>query len=217
LALKTEREIKSSDESVSGDIHIGGGETDGMRLIACAAKSLRAAHPNIRIHLFSGVADDVTERLDKGLLDFGLLIEPADISKYDFLRLPITDSWGVLMRCDSPLAKFEMVRPKDLMETPLIAPRRELVQDKLSNWLGVDFDDLNIVATFNLILNAALMVEEGIGCAFALDCFSAMPSCTDLCFRPLEPNLESGIDLVWKKYHVLSKAAEKFLEQIKVD
>lgn len=214
LADKTESEFGGSDEVISGDICIGGAETDAMRLTAKTIKKLQNEYPHIQYHLFSGNADDVTERLDKGLLDFGILIEPADIKKYDYLRLPATDTWGLLMKKDSPLAALEMIRPENLRNIPLLCSKQTLVKNEISGWLRDDYDKLNIVATYNLIYNASLMVEEGVGYALCLDKLVNTTGSSSLCFRPLEPGLEANLDIVWKKYQVFSKAAEKFLEKL---
>ena len=151
--------------AVSGDIYIGGGETEAMNLIASVAYAVRARHPGVHYHLFSGNAQDVTERLDKGLLDFGLLIQPADISKYDYLNLPAKDQWGVVMRKDSPLAQKESIRKEDLLGVPLICSRQALMQGRTGNefgeWFGDNFEKLDVVTTFNLVYNAAIMVEAG--------------------------------------------------------
>ena len=163
---KTEAEFASMGEVVSGDIYIGGGETQAVRLIADIAREVRARHPGVRYHLFSGNAEDVTERLDKGLIDFGILIQPADISKYDYLNLPVKDRWGVVMRKDSPLARVEAVRRGDLLGVPLICSRQALLQGRTGNkygeWFGDDFEKMDVAATFNLVYNACRMVEAGI-------------------------------------------------------
>lgn len=214
LTDKTISELDSSQDIVNGDIHIGGGETNAMRLIARIGKKLQADYPLIRYHLFSGNADDVAERLDKGLLDFGLFIGAANMEKYNYLRLPATDIWGLLMRKDSPLADKESIRAKDLENIPLIVSRQSRVQNELSGWIGDDFDKLNIVATYNLIYNASLMVDEGFGYALCLDRLVFSAENNNFCFRPLEPKLETHLDIAWKKYQVFSKAAEKFLEAL---
>ena len=140
-----------------------------MRIIAHIVKKLQEKYPQVKYHLFSGNADDVTERLDRGLLDFGVVIEPANIQKYDYLKLPATDTWGVLMRKDSPLAQNTVIKPKDLHNIPLLCSRQSMVGKGISQWIGKDFEKLNIVATYNLVYNASLMVEEGIGYALSLD------------------------------------------------
>ena len=215
---KTEAEFHSMDEVTGGDIYIGGGETDAMKLIAKIAKDLHDAYPDIHFHLYSGNAEDVTERLDKGLLDFGLLIQPADLSKYDFLNLPATDVWGVVMRKDSPLARKKEIPKEDLLQVPLICSRQALVRKQSGNeftdWFGDDLDKLNIVTTFNLVYNAAIMVEAGLGYAVTIDKLTNTSENSNLCFRPLTPRVESGLNIIWKKYQVFSPAAELFLSRL---
>ena len=215
LVQKTETEFQASAEVIAGDIYIGGGESYAMGLIAEIVKELQADYPQIRVHLFSGDADEVTERIDKGLLDFGVLIEPAKITKYDSLLLPAKDRWGVLMKKDSPLAEHEFVRPEDLWKLPLIASKQKHVDDNIAKWIKQDYKKLNIVATYNLIFNATLMVEKNIGYALCLDRLVNTAGNSILCFRPLNPVLEVDVDIVWKKYQVFSKAAELFLQRLK--
>lgn len=213
LMEKTRSELCETDEAdITGDIYIGGGETDAMRLIARAAHRLQSAYPHIAYHLFSGNADDVTERLDRGLVDFGVFIEPADLSKYDFIKLPMTDIWGVLMRKDCPLAARATIRPQDLLGLPLLASNQHLVKNEFSGWFGEGYEKLNITTTYNLLYNASIMVEEGMGYALCLDKIVRTSGGSPLCFRPLEPKLEVGLHIAWKKYQFFSKAAEKFLE-----
>lgn len=217
LTDKTISELDTSEDIISGDIHIGGGETNAMRLIAGISKKLQSRYPLIRYHLFSGNADDVAERLDKGLLDFGLFIGTTNMERYNYLRLPETDTWGLLMRGDSPLADKESIQAEDLENIPLIVSRQSMVHNELSGWSGYDFDKLNIVATYNLVYNASLMVDEGFGYALCLDRLVYSADNNNFCFRPLEPKLEANLDIAWKKYQVLSKAAEKFLEALQED
>lgn len=216
---KTEAEFSSMENVVGGDIYIGGGETDAIKLIAQVAAELRTNYPEIHYHLYSGNSEDVTERLDKGLLDFGILIQPADISKYDYLNIPARDTWGVVMRKDSPLAQKETVKKEDLLNVPLICSRQAITQERLGNefaeWFGEDFDKLDIVTTFNLVYNAAIMVEAGVGYAVTIDKIANTSENNNLCFRPLEPKLDSGLNIIWKKYQVFSSAAELFLERLR--
>lgn len=216
---KTEAEFISAENTVSGDIYIGGGETRAMHEIADIIKELREIYPNIHFHLYSGNAADVTERLDKGLLDFGVLIQPADISKYNYINLYEKDIWGVIMRKDSPLAEKEQIRKEDLLNLPLICSRQAISPhqsgNEFSDWFGEDFGKLDIVTTFNLVYNASIMVDAGIGYAITLDNLADTSEDSNLCFRPLEPKLESGLNIIWKKYQVFSPAAELFLNRIK--
>ena len=216
---KTEAEFNSMENVVSGDIYIGGGETEAIKLVAQIACELRASYPGIHYHLYSGNSEDVTERLDKGLLDFGILIQPADISKYDYIDIPARDIWGVVMRRDSPLAEKEVIRKEDLLGVPLICSRQAISAERRGNefagWFGEDFDQLDIVTTFNLVYNAVIMVEAGVGYAVTLDKIANTTESSSLCFRPLEPRLESGLNIIRKKYQVFSPAAELFLERLR--
>lgn len=216
---KTEAEFNSMESTVSGDIYIGGGETDAIKLVAQIAKDLRTSYPGIHYHLYSGNSEDVTERLDKGLLDFGILIQPADISKYDYINIPAKDTWGVIMRRDSPLAVKESIRKEDLLNVPLLCSRQAISKDRRNNeftdWFGEDFERLDIVTTFNLVYNAAIMVEAGLGYAVTIDKITNTTESSNLCFRPLEPRLYSGLNIIWKKYQVFSSPAELFLNKLR--
>ena len=215
---KTEAEFKTMEDSIAGDIYIGGGETEAIKLIAEVISELRENYPNIHYHLYSGNAFDVTERIDCGLLDFGILIQPADISKYDYIHIPAKDTWGVVMRKDSHLAEKKFVTKYDLLKLPLICSRQAVSDSSTGNefadWFGRDFKKLDIVTTFNLIYNAAIMVEAGIGYAITIDKIANTTVGSNLCFRPLEPKLNSDLDIIWKKHQVFSSAAELFLKRI---
>lgn len=216
---KTEAEFNSLENTISGDVYIGSGETQTIRHIAEIIRQLKEEYPAIHYHIHSGNAQDITDRLDKGLLDFGVLIQPADIAKYDSLHLPGKDVWGVIMRKNSPLAAKDALQKEDLRTLPLLCSRQAILSQRHGNafaeWFGSDFDKLNIVATYNLIYNAAIMVEAGVGYAVTLDNLSNTSAASELCFRPLTPRLESGLDIVWKKYQVFSPAAEVFLQRLR--
>ncbi|MBS4218234.1 LysR family transcriptional regulator [Bacillus sp. FJAT-49711] len=215
---KLEAEFGSMEDTISGDIYIGGGETDAMKKIARVVKDLQLRYPNIKYHLYSGNEEDVTERLDKGFLDFVILIQPADLSKYNYINIPAKDVWGVVMRKDSPLALKDTIEAADLLKVPLICSRQAMKQtfskNEFADWFGEDFDKLNVVTTYNLAYNAAIMVEEGIGYAITLDKIVNTSSDSNLCFKPLSPRLESSLNIVWKKHQVFSAAAEMFLTEI---
>ena len=214
LLERTEADLDLFDEITSGDVYIGAAETHAMRLIAHSMQSLREVYPQILFHIFSGSTVEVKEQLDKGLLDFGIFVDLVDPQKYDYIKLPVNDTWGVLMRQDSPLAGLESIRPEDIRDKPLLCARQQLDADDLSKWLGEDLKNLNIVTTFNLITTPAMMVEEGLGYTFTFDKLVDTTGDRNLCFRPLEPKFETGLYLVWKKYQMFSKAAKAFLEKL---
>lgn len=215
LMEKTKAELASMDENINGDIYIGGGETDAVSLFAQIAAELQKKYPLFRYHMYSGDAEIVMEKLDKGLIDFGLLVGPVDVSRYDYIRLPTCDVWGVLMRKDSLLAKQDTVCAKDLWDKPLIVSHQASISSDMMAWLRRDISKLNIVMTYDLIFNASLFVKNGIGYAITLDKIINTTGDSELCFRPLYPVLEAGLCIVWKKYQVFSKASKEFLRILK--
>lgn len=215
LVQKTEREISLSDQTIVGDVYIGAGETDAVRFIARTAKELYQIYPGIHYHISSGNSEFVTEQLDKGLIDFGIVFGNVDHAKYYSIELPYKDLWGVLMKQDSPLAKNPVIEPEDLWTQPLIISNQEDSQAVLTTWIQKELSELEIVATYNLLFNASLMVEEGLGYAVGLDKIINTSGKSNLCFRPLSPRQEAGMHIIWKKYQVFSKASEKFIEKLK--
>ena len=214
LMEKTKAELASSNENISGDIYIGCGETESISFLAQAAQDLQVKHPLIHYHIYSGDAERVIEKLDKGLIDFGLLVGEADISKYDYLRLPQKDLWGVLMRKDSPLADKKTICAEDLWNKPLIVSHQTSISTEMFRWLRADISKLNIVATYDLIYNAAQFVKKGFGYVITLDRLINTTGDSNLCFKPLFPTLEAELYIVWKKYQVLSRASSTFLRQM---
>ncbi|MCS0670111.1 LysR family transcriptional regulator [Cytobacillus firmus] len=215
LVEKTEANFNQPSEIISGEIYIGGGETEAMHFIAETLKDLLKNHPAIQFHLYSGNADDIMDKLDNGLLDFGIVIEPTDKQEYDYMHLPAKDVWGVLMRKDSPLAHKTSIQPADLIDKPLIISRQTTVDNELSGWFGQNVKDLNITGTYNLLFNAARMVEKNLGYALCLDKLINTSGDSKLCFKPLNPKLHAGLNIIWKKHQVFSIAASKFLDQIR--
>lgn len=210
LADKTEEAFRKTAGEISGDIWIACGETEGMRILVRAMKKLHERFPDVRFHLYSGNDADVADRLDKGLADFGLFVGTADLDKYDHLGLLFSDTWGLLLRKDHPLAAKAGIERDDLKEIPLLCSRQALEQNEFSGWLGGDAGKLHILSTHNLVRNTAIMVEEGLGCAVSLDRLVNTQG-TTLVFRPFSPPLKADLVIVWKKYQVFSRPAEKFL------
>ncbi len=211
LVERTESEIALSDDSLAGEVSIGAGETQIIRLFARAARELRRRCPEIRYHIYSGNAAFVLEQLEKGLVDFGLVYGPVDSSKYESIKLSERDVWGVLMRRDSQLAAKRAIRPEDLWDKPLIISNQKSDGWPLSSWLRRDLPQLNVVATYNLLFNASLLTAEGLGYTLCLDGLINTSGESALCFRPLEPRLESEASIIWKKYQIHPKPVQKFL------
>ena len=214
LVSRTETELSDFDALTSGIIHIGAAETQAMRLMADAMLSLRRQYPQIQFDLFSGSTAEVTEMLQKGLVDFGILVGPVDMQKYNYLQLPIRDTFGLLMRKDHPLAALPAIRHEDILQEPVLCAHQQLSGNVLSGWLGTDTQVLNIVSYFNLITTPAMMVEAGLGCAFTFDKLVNTEGNCNLCFRPLEPRIEASLFLVWKRYQAFTPQAKVFLEEV---
>lgn len=212
LYEKTERELICPQASIGGDVYIGGGETRAMKYLLDAAQKMREQFPNIKLHIHSGDIADVCEHIDKGLLDFGLVIEPADLSRYESLRLPYCEVWGLLMEKTHPLAAKESISPQDLRGIPLIQSRHSLLRSNVTEWYRSVSEELNVVATYNLIYNAALMTQSGIGCVLSIDGLVNTTGESKLCFRPLTPPVTAHVDVIWKKYQLFSQAAQIFLQ-----
>ncbi|HIV87403.1 MAG TPA: LysR family transcriptional regulator [Candidatus Pygmaiobacter gallistercoris] len=214
LMEKTRAEVQASGDQVAGDLQIGGGETCGMALVAEAICRLQQRYPLIRVHLYSGNAPDVFERLDNGLIDFGLVIDPVDLDKYDHLQLPYRDTWGLLLRRDHPLAEKEAIEVEDLEDLPLLVSRQAFVRDGIAGWLGSRRRSPRILGTYNLIFNASLLVLQGAGCALCLSHLVPEYEGSLLTFRPFRPLLQSGVSVAWKKYQDFPKPAAHFLEML---
>ncbi len=215
LMDKTVSELTSSNNHISGEILIGAGETEGLSYLAQVAKQLQTRYPQIFYKLYSGDATLVTEKLDSGLLDFGLLIGQVDINKYDYLKLPTSDRWGVIMKEDSELAKYDSIRAEYLIDKPLILSHQAIENNELASWLQTSLSSLNIVATYELAYNASIFVKNGFGYMLALDNIINTTPGSGLIFKPLTPTIEVGMCIVWKKHQVFGTAAKTFLSELR--
>lgn len=215
LVEKTQAEMLTTDTSLSGDIYIGCGESKSMKIITKAVYKMQKNYPLVKFHFFSGNAEDVRDKIDSGLIDFGVLIEPTNMSKYDFIKLPTTDTWGVLMRKDNPLASLDFITATNIKDKTIICSNQHMVKNEIAGWLGGNERRLNIVTTYNLLYNVSLLVEDmDDGYVLCLDGIINTTGNSPLCFRPLEPKLEVALDFVWKKYQLFSKPAEYFLNLV---
>lgn len=217
LMEKTKEEIRSSEERIHGTVLIGAGESDAVSFLARTARRLQMSHPDISYHLYSGDATSITEKLDHGLIDFGLLVEPVDISKYEYLRLPVKDTWGVLMRRDSPLAVKDHILAEDLWEKPLLVSHQIYDSSELSSWFQRDIRKLHITAAYELVYNATHFVKSGCGYALSLDKLINTTGESELTFCPLYPALDAGLCFVWKKHQIFSRASRLYLDTLKKD
>lgn len=218
LVEKTESEFLSIKDELSGDIFIGSGETKSIKQIADVMRILNKNYPKIKFHIVSGDSQDLSEKLDRGFLDFCVFIKPFNLEKYNYLDLKEKDVWGILLRNDDPLCKKKSIKIDDLIDLPLLVSRQAIKQttdtNSIVNWFGDNIKKLNIVGTYNLIYNAAIMTEDKIGYALGLDRLIADTVNSPLTFRPLSPRLEVGVSVAWKKDQVFSKPAKLFLEEL---
>ena len=210
---KTVAEFSSLDEINGGDIYIGCAESYLIKYLAQAVKSFTEKYPMLRYHLSSGNTEQVAEKLDRGLLDLAFIVEPPDLSKYNYLEVQGADVWGVVMRRDSPLAKKKTVRAEDLYGLPLICSRQAMRVD-IPRWCGENAEKLNFSGTLNLCYNGTVFVREGLGVMLTFDKLADTSEESGLCFRPLEPTLETKMYIIWKKYQVFSPIAELFVKEL---
>ena len=216
LAEITEKEFRSlGEKTVSGDLSLGCGESKALSFVTDALKVLQDEHPLIIPHFFSGNGEIVMDRLDKGLLDFAVLMGAENTERYSSLPLPNHDTWGLLMDKDDRMAQKKAITAEDLLDIPLILSSQSLSRDELSGWLGFPMSRLHIAATYTLLFNGSLMVRSGLGYALCFDHIAPSGKDSPFAFRPLSPLLTSPLSLVWKKHQILSAPAEAFLAKIR--
>lgn len=212
LAEKTKNDFQHKQEPLAGTVTIGSGELRSSRFLTQLITSFQKENPLVSFKIYSGNSDNIKERIERGLLDVGLLQDPVDITKYSFVRTPIREHWGIMVREDSDLASKTSVTPKDLSDVPLIMPERENVQNELLHWFGSYAENLHIIASGNLLYNLASLARDSGSCVLTLklDC-----TYEGLVFVPLAPKFETGTVLVWKKTQIFSPAAAAFIDHSK--
>lgn len=215
LVDNTEKELIEQEEQIEGKITIGCGELASVQVLSELIGEFSEKHPGVSYDIFTATADLVKEQMDKGLIDIGLLLEPVDIEKYEFIRLGTRERWVVLMRPDDQLAKREAVCAKDLSELPVILPRRLNVQSELASWFGDYYANLCVLFTSNLNTNGAVMVRNGLAYSVVIEGSVPFWDQTKITYRPLSPELTATCVLAWKRQQPFSLAATKFIEHIK--
>ena len=213
LEEKTKADIQGSSENISGVIYIGAGETVGIRFVGKILKKLITQYPKINYRMISADSEGVTEKLDRGLLDFAVFVGKNKIEKYNYITLPDSDRWGVIIQKDSPLAKKEFITPEDLLKMPLLTSYQAIKENEFEGWLGYPQEKLNIIGFHNLVYNASVMAREGLGAVLTIENIIKED---ELKFLPLKPELRARLTLAWRKNAMFSKAAKKFLEYVKI-
>lgn len=209
LSEKTKRNFIRGNRELSGEIGIGCGEFRSIQIIAQIMKEFKKEHPFVTFQIYSGNSSNIKERIESGILDIGVILDYVDIRKYEYVRIPLSEEWGVLVREDSPLAVMEYVTPEDIRELPLIISERSMRDNELADWIGKKYEDLNIVSTYNLMYNAAIMVANGMGVAgcIKLDCRYEGTR-----FVPARPSVKNNSVFAWKKALSQSQAVSSFIE-----
>ena len=214
MANKTLEEFSNLNDITGGDVRIGCAESYNMKYLADVIKDFRIKYPGLRFHIKSGDTKQVTEDLERGLSDFAVIVEPPDLSKYNYLTLPEADTWGLLMRNDSPLAEKNAIHSEDLIGLPLIISEQAFKAD-LPRWCGERLDDLNLIGSINLFYNGSVCVKSGLCYMLTFDRLADVSAENGLCFRPLSPALKTQMFIIWKKYQLFTPIAEKLIDELK--
>lgn len=217
LVDKTERELVEQDEELEGVVAIGCGDIKAMQLLPKIIRSFREKYPKVTFELYTATADHIKDRIDRGLTDIGLLLEPINIDKYDFIRLNQKEKWVVSMHPDDPLAKKPYVTADDLVGVPLMIPHRLNVQSELANWFGDSYEKLNVIFKSNLPANGSVMVYNRLAYAISVTGSIELWDKEKITYRPLYPELTATSVLAWKRHQPFGRASEKFIEYLKMN
>lgn len=215
LVDKTERELAEQDEMVEGKVAIGCGDLAAVQMLPQYIRAFHERYPAVTFDLYTATADHVKDRMDRGLTDVGLLLEPVNMEKYDFIRLNQREQWVVAMHPDSPLARLERITPKDLRGLPLILPRRLNIQSEVAGWFGDEFEKLNVLFVTNLPSNSSIMVHHKLAYAITIRGSISFWDPQKIVYRPLSPDLTTTSVLAWKRKQPYGLAAEKFIAYMK--
>lgn len=214
LMEKTQRDLAQCNNLVGGCIAIGCVESSISPMVSDIILQFSAQYPRVRYDIYSANGDDIRDKLDGGIIDIGILIEPIETAKYDFVQLACRETWGVIMRRDDPLAERESIAVEEITALPLILSRRQIVMDEITGWLETPYDQLNVIATHNLLSNSLPLVERGMGYVVSIrGAYELRPSAM-LHFVPFAPTRSSGHVLAWKKNRILTTATQLFTRHI---
>ena len=215
LVDKTEKELTEQDETVEGTVSVGCGDLAAVQILPRLFKSFHARYPAVSFDLYTGTADHIKDRMDRGLTDIGLLLEPISMERYEFVRLRQREQWVVVMHTDSPLAALEKITPKDLRNLPLILPHRLNIQSEVASWFGDDFANLNILFTSNLPSNSSIMVHNKLAYSMSVQGSVSFWDPAKITYRPLSPALTATCVLAWKRQQPFGLATARFIEHSK--
>lgn len=211
---KTAEEFSQLENIIGGEIRIGCAESYLIKYLARSIKSFKEQYPDFIFHIFSGDTEPVAERLDKGILDLAVIVEPPNLSKYNYLSIPESNRWGLVMLRDSPLAEKEFVTFDDLYGLPLFCSEQSIKVD-FPRWCGENMEKLNFIGSFNLSYNGSIFVKEGLGYLLTFEHLIDTSKESGLCFRPITPQLDTDMYIIWKKYQVFSPIVDLFVRRLK--
>lgn len=215
LIEKTEKELKEQNLLINGEISIGTGEMKSTEIFPSIFKNFKERFQNVYYNFYTGNAEQIKEKIEQGLLDFGLLLEPTNIDNFEYIRLNIKEEWGVIMPPDDVLIEKPFITPKDLIGKSIILTKRKEVKSLIENWFDKYLEDVSIFATHNMTTNAAVLVEQKLGYAFVLKGSIYFYDKNKIAYKPLYPQVVTNAVLVWKKHQIFSQSSKKFLEYIK--
>ncbi|MWV42698.1 LysR family transcriptional regulator [Paenibacillus sp. HJL G12] len=215
LISKTTHEFAHQKDSIGGTVSIGCVESIASRMLSEVLREFSERYPLVRYDLYSADGDDIREKLDKGIIDIGILLEPIETSKYNYIHLPYTETWGLVMRKDDPLAQRESIGLQEVSTLPLIPPRRMIVKNEISSWFGVTEDELHIFATHNLLTNASFLVEQKLGYAICVEGAHEIRGSKNTCFIPFSPTRTTGHVFAWRKSQMFNSATEMLIQYIR--
>lgn len=216
MADKITEEFLTLDDVLGGDVYFGLAESYQIRYLAAAIRKFKNTYPQLRYHITSGDTEQVTEKLDKGIIDFAVLAQEPNTVKYHYLEFPGTDLWGVVIPSDCPLAEKKAICVDDLIGIPLFCSEQGWNYD-IPKWCGNRIDELHLEGSFRLSYNGSLFVKEGLGYLLTFQHLIDTRPGSDLVFRPLTPKLESKMYLIWKKHQIFTPVAKRLLAQLKSD
>lgn len=215
LIEKTEKELKEQNLLINGEIPIGAGEMKSTEIFPSIFKNFKERFPNVHYNFYTGNAEQIKEKIEHGLLDFGLLLEPTNIDNFEYIRLNIKEEWVVIMPSDDVLIEKPFITPKDLIGKSIILTKRKEIKSLIENWFDRYLEDVSIFATHNMTTNAAVLVEQKLGYAFVLKGSIYFYDKDKIVYKSLQPQVITNAVFVWKKHQIFSQSSKKFLEYIK--
>lgn len=215
LSEKTKSDFLNNKNIIKGIISIGCVEAECIKDFVETVKIFQNKYPNVQFDLYNGYGDDIIEKIEKGIVDIGVVLEPIDISKYDFIKLSQKEKWGLLVNIKNPLAEKNEISLNEFFSYPIILPKRGAVQNEILNWFSEKMINPNITAFYNLLSNVVILVEKELGCAVCMEGALSIKNNKNIKFIPFNPEKTTNGVIIWKKNKILSPCVSLFIEEIK--